>query len=487
MGDELQAEDGLPKGTTATALIMVLGALPTMLDSTIVNVAINGLARTFSTDLAMMQWAVTGYVLAMGVAVPFSGWLIKRLDGKSIYMAALAAFLVGSLLSAMSWNVGSLIVFRLIQGFAGGILMPLLSTIAVQLAGGSQNLGKLMSIVGIPAVFAPIIGPVVGGLIMQYLPWNWLFLVNLPIGAIGLVGLQLKLPKFPPVDKSAKLDWPGVILLAIVSGALIYGVTEVVKADKRTIGVVFLVLGAAALVTYVVYALRRREKALISLDLFSSRNFSAAFVSLFLAGFATNGPMLLFPMFFQNVRGLSVVMSALWLIPQGLGMLIARPQVGKLTDRVGARFVVLPAIALTLAGTIPFAFFDAGTSQWLVWAVLLVRGAGVGGFVVPLMADSFVGLAKTQVPTASVATRIIQNVGAAFGSAVLATVVTTALTKLSGDLTSAYHAGFVASLIFMIVGVAPALFLTNKLHRHAATVAISASTSSEPVSSISAA
>ncbi|MCL2783542.1 MAG: MFS transporter, partial [Propionibacteriaceae bacterium] len=193
------AEDKLPKETVVAAMIMILGALPTMLDSTIVNVAINGLAKTFSTNLGVMQWAVTGYVLAMGVAVPFSGWLIRRLDGKQIYMAALGLFLVGSLLSGLSWNAQSLIAFRVLQGFAGGILMPLLSTIAVQLA-GSENLGKLMSLVGIPSVFAPIIGPVVGGLIMQYLPWNWLFLINLPIGAIGLIGLQWKLPRFPPTD-----------------------------------------------------------------------------------------------------------------------------------------------------------------------------------------------------------------------------------------------------------------------------------------------
>ena len=459
---EPQTTDRLPSGTTSAALIMVLGALPTMLDSTIVNVAINGLSQNFGTDLAVMQWAVTGYVLALAVAVPFSGWLIQRYDGKRLYMAALGLFMVGSLLSGLAWSAPSLIAFRLVQGFSAGILMPLLSTLAVQMAGGSNNLGKLMSLVGIPAVFAPIIGPVVGGLIMQYLPWNWLFLVNLPLGAIGLIGLQLKLPNYPASQAGARLDWPGIILLAAASAALIYGVTKVVKAGDHTIGLVSLVFGGLAFLGYIAYAVIRPTKAIIGLDLFKTRNFSAAFAALFLAGFATNGPMLLFPMLFQNVRHLSVIESALWLLPQGIGMLIARPQVGKLTDRIGARFVVLPAIGLTLIGTVPFMFFTASTSPWLVWIVLLVRGAGVGGFTVPLMADSFIGLSPAKVPSASVATRIIQNVGSAFGSAVLATVVTSVLAKTSASLTGAYQAGFGASVAFMVVSVLPALFLTRK-------------------------
>ncbi|MCL2884633.1 MAG: MFS transporter, partial [Oscillospiraceae bacterium] len=179
--------------------------------------------------------------------------------------------------------------------------------------------------------------------------------------------------------------------------------------------------------------------------------------------FATNGPMLLFPQFFQRVWGLSVILSALWLIPQGLGMLISRPLVGRLVDIIGARYVVLPAIFLTLLGTVPFVFFGAGTAPWLVWLVLLVRGAGVGGFTVPLMADCFVGLQKPQVPVASVATRIIQNIGGAFGSALLGTVVSAVLAGAAATLAGAYHAGFVTSLCFMVVGIVPALFLTNKL------------------------
>jgi len=125
----------------------------------------------------------------------------------------------------------------------------------------------------------------------------------------------------------------------------------------------------------------------------------------------------------------------------------------------------LPAILITIIGTIPFAFFGANTSEWLIWLVLLVRGMGIGGYTIPVMSDSYVGLERNQVPTASVATRTIQNIGSAFGSAVLATVVSSVLAVQVSNLTGAYHTGFVTSIIFMLVGVVPALFLTNKIKK----------------------
>lgn len=464
MTKEQKVKEKLPKGVMVAAIIMVLGALPPMFDSTIVNVAVNSLAKTFNTDLFVMQWAVTGYVLALGITVPLSGWLMRRVAGKTIFMGSLGLFMLGSLLAGLSWNVESLIAFRVFQGFASGILIPTLTTLVVQL-GGKNNTGKIMSLVSIPSVFGPIIGPVIGGLILQYLHWSWLFYINLPLGVIGLIFLQWKLPKFEAVDKSAKLDWLGVLLLAVTSGAFIYGVTQITKEVSRSTGAIFLSVGAVAFLAYVFYALLRKGKAVISLDMFRSKNFSASFISLFLAGFATNGPMLLFPMLFQNVIGLSVVESALWLIPQGVGMLITRSQIGKLTDRIGARYVVIPSVLVIIIGTVPFVFFGAATSQWLIWAVLLVRGMGIGGFTIPVMSDSYTGLDKPQIPTASVATRIIQNIGSAFGSAVLATVVSTVFAKQANNLVGAYHAGFITSLIFMVVGIVPALFLTNKLNK----------------------
>jgi nitrate/nitrite transporter NarK len=294
-----------------------------------------------------------------------------------------------------------------------------------------------------------------------------LFFVNLPVGAVALIIARWKLPKFEPVNRSAKLDWAGIFLLALLSGMFIYGITEIRAESKHAAtGILALGMAALSLISYLFYAWKQKSEALIPLDLFQSKNFSAVFFSLFLAGFATNGPMLLFPMFFQNVLGLDVITSALWLVPQGLGMLVARPLIGNLTDKIGARYVVLPSIAITIIGTFPFIFFDVATAQWIIWIVLFIRGIGVGGITVPVMSDAYVGLERSQMPAASVATRIIQNVGAASGSAVLATVVSHFLYQggaAAANLAGAYHAGFVTSLIFMVISILPALFLTNKM------------------------
>lgn len=216
--------------------ILVFGALPPMLDTTIVNIAVNDLAKVFSATFAVTQWVVTGYALALGIAVPCSGWLIRKYDGKKIFMGALGLFLTASLLCGLSWDMPSLIAFRVLQGFASGLMIPTLTSLIVQIA-GNDNLGRFMSIVGIPIVFAPIIGPIIGGLILQYLSWRWLFFVNLPVGAIALLMMQWKLPKFEAMDKSAKLDWIGIFLLAMISGMFIFGVTEIRASRSHIIGV----------------------------------------------------------------------------------------------------------------------------------------------------------------------------------------------------------------------------------------------------------
>ena len=461
-------KEKLSRGIIIAALIGVLGALPPMFDSTIVNIAVNDLSNIFSTTFNVMQWIITGYVLALAVAVPFSSWIVQKIDGKKVFVWSLILFLAGSMLSGISWNIQSLIVFRIIQGFAAGILIPTMTNLLVGLV-GKDKLGQLMSIVSVPAVLGPILGPIIGGLILQSLSWHWLFFINLPIGIIALILIQWKFPKSAPMNPSAKLDWFGIASLAAASALIIYGITEVRSTANQTAGIISIVTGVVLILSYIVYAFKRKEKALLPLKLFKSKNFSASFISLFLTGFAINGPMLLLPMFFQKIEGLSVITSALWLIPQGVGMLIARPMIGKLTDKIGARFVVLPSIAVTIIGTLPFVFANLGTSGWIIWIVLFIRGMGVGGFTIPVMSDAYVSVEKSEVPQATMATRIIQNIGSAFGSAVLATIVSNFLIGKEmtlANMTDAYHEGFITSLIFMVIGIIPVFFLSNKLKKH---------------------
>lgn len=214
-----------------------------------------------------------------------------------------------------------------------------------------------------------------------------------------------------------------------------------------------------------IYAAFKKERVILPLYLFKSKNFTAVIFGLFLAGIATNGPMLLLPLFFQNIKGFSVLSTGLILVPQGIGMLIARPLIGKLTDKLGARIVVLVSLALAILGTIPFVYINEASSLVIVGLVLFVRGMGIGGVTIPMMTDAYFGMAKQEIAQASIGTRLIQNIGGAFGSAVIATVVGLSIRGRAATIpliTTAYHAGFRLALVVSFVMLIPALFLTDK-------------------------
>lgn len=466
-----KAQERLPKELIRMALILVLGAIAPMLDTTMVNIAVNQFAADFHSTLGTIQWVITGYVLATAIAVPLSGWLIQRFDGKHVYLAAELLFLMSSILSGISWNIESLIIFRLIQGFSAGLIIPLLTTLLVK-AAGQENLGKLMSIVGLPIVLGPILGPVIGGCIVEYFSWRWIFLVNVPFGMIALYFIYKKLPSFAAANKQGKLDWLGIILLGALSASYIYGITQAASGSGfgNAKSIAFITSGVILTVAYVVYAFSKPKKVVVPLNLFKHKSFSASIIALVLAGIGTNGAMLLLPLFFQNIRNDSVVLTGLSLIPQGLGMLLARPIIGKMTDKIGAKIVVMFAIIITFIGTLPFLWFSQTTSYLFMAIVLCIRGIGVGGITIPIMTDSYTGLSKNEIPQASIATRIIQNIGGAFGSAVLATIVANQLHNrvLSlSHLTSAYHTAFFVACALTLAMFIPSLFLTNKVARKA--------------------
>lgn len=461
-----QTDGTLPKELVRVALVLVFGAVAPMLDTTMVNIAVNHFSRDFHASLETVQWVMTGYVLALAIAVPFSGWLVQRFEGKAVYFIAELLFLLSSLLAGFAWNIESLIAFRIVQGFAAGLIIPLLTTLLVQAAGQDQ-MGRLMAIVGLPIILGPILGPVAGGLLVEYVSWRWIFYINVPIGIIALALIYMKMPRFPATNRRAALDWIGILLLGGLSASFIYGISRGTEGDGfgggASIG--FIALGVILTIAYVVYAQVRCSAVIVPLGLFRYRSFTGSVIALFLAGFGTNGAMLLLPLYFQNVRHDSVILAALSLIPQGAGMLLARPVIGTLTDRIGARIIVLAATAITVAGTVPFILFPPDVPYWQIGLALFIRGIGVGGITIPVMTDSYTGLAGHQVPQASVATRIIQNIGGAFGSAVLATVVALQLRQAVPDLpheAAAYHTGFLVATVLTAAMAVPALLLTNK-------------------------
>ncbi len=473
-------KEKLDPSLVRVAVILVIGALAPLFDSTMANVAITSITVDFKSTVSIIQWVITGYVLAMGIAVPVSGWATTRFGGKRIFMFSLIVFLVGSVLSSLSWNIGSLIVFRFIQGLGAGLMMPTVQTLLVQVAGG-KHLGQLMSFMSIPAVLGPILGPVLGGLIINSLSWRWIFYVNVPIILLALLLAWHGLPDDRKPDHEQSLDWIGISMLSPAFALLIYGITQISSygglADSAVL--VPLVIGIALMVAFVLYALHPRDIRVVDLRLFRSRNFSSSCILLFLSGIVLNGAMLLLPLYYQQVCGESALYAGLSLIPQGVGMLLTRSWVGTLTDRIGSRLIVMVSLAITVLGTLPFAFADASTNQVLLAAALLVRGAGLGGLFIPIMASAYIGLERGQVPDASIVTRILQTIGGAFGSAILATVIQHQLVihqtmDVVSATVNAYNVAFWWSIGFTAISIVPAVFLARREQGPATTVDIQA-------------
>src|ERR1043165_9923375 len=188
------ASEGLDRKLLAISTVVVLGAIMSILDTTVVNVAINTLARDFDTELSTIQWVATGYTLALATVIPITGWAADRFGTKRLYITSVTLFVAGSVLSGLAWSAESLIAFRVLQGFGGGMLMPLGMTILTR-AAGPQRVGRVMAVIGVPMLLGPIFGPILGGWLIDAASWHWIFLINLPIGAVALGYAALVLPK----------------------------------------------------------------------------------------------------------------------------------------------------------------------------------------------------------------------------------------------------------------------------------------------------
>src|ERR1700712_650708 len=225
------------------AIVVVLGTIMSIFDTTIVNVAIDTLGRTFHSNLSTIQWVSTAYLLALAIVIPLTGWSIERFGAKRMYMISLTLFIVGSALCGMAWSAGSLIAFRVVQGLGGGMILPIGQTILAR-AAGPQRIGRGMSIVGIPMLLGPVLGPALGGLILGSLSWRWIFYVNIPIGILALV-LSARTLKMDATGKAGKLDIVGLGLLSPALALIVYGLSEAGSTGgfSNTRVIVGLVLG----------------------------------------------------------------------------------------------------------------------------------------------------------------------------------------------------------------------------------------------------
>ncbi len=455
------ADTTLPRHVRNALLALIVGGIAAILDSTMVTLALHTLVARLHSSVGTIQWVTTGYLLAMAVAIPTTGWAESRWGGKRVWMAALVLFVLGSVLSAVAWNDASLIAFRVVQGFAAGLIFPLMQTLAVRAAGGRAS-SSLIATVSLPLALGPILGPVIGGVILNWLSWRWLFLVNVPVIAVGLVLAWRLLPSDRPDPAAARprLDMVGLALLAPALAGVLLGLSDL--SQDGGIGhagvLVPLVAGLALFAGFCTWALAPGRQPIVDIRLLRLRSLGTASAVLFSAGAAMYAAMFLLPLYYQQLRGETVLHAGLLLIPQGVGSLAARLTVAKLIGRFGVRGVTIGSFLLAAVATVPFAFAGPQTSLWLLGAVLLMRGFGIGTVLVPPMSVAYTDVPAAGIPHATMNTRISQQVGASFGTAIVAVVLQS---LLSQGATGAFHGAFWWAIGITVAALVPALWLTS--------------------------
>ena len=451
------------------ALISVFGMFMNLLDLTIVNVAVPVLASEMDASAREVQWVVTGYLLAVAVAIPVSGWAGDRFGTKIMFVLALAFFTVGSALCAVAWNIESLILFRVLQGLGGGLLMPVSQTMVFR-AFPQQERAKAAGILVVPTTFAPASGPLVGGIILDYLSWPWIFLVNIPVGVVAIL-LAVAFLREQREDAPGRIDIPGLMLASGGLAVFLYGLAE---AGERGFGdPVVLGFGGAGLVLLAIFVLveLRTEEPLIDVRLFMDRMFALANITQSVAFMGFAATLFLLPLILQLERGLSPFESGLATFPQAIGVMVMAPILARIYPIVGPRRLVAVGLLAASATTVPLILMDLETDLWWVRGTMFARGMGFSMMLVPLQTAAFAGISMADTGRATALFNATRQVAQSFGVAIIATVLTSRLAHHGATLSplddvaasvSAFSDGFLVTAIFIAAGILAALLIRDR-------------------------
>ncbi|ASU85796.1 MFS transporter [Nocardiopsis gilva YIM 90087] len=410
--------------------VTLLGGIMGILDSTMVTVAADTLSQAFGSSLSVISWASTGYLLALTVTIPITSWAVRRFGVKRLWLFGLVLFVAASLASALSWSVESLVLFRVVQGAGAGILDPLVLVILARAAGPSRA-GRVMGMMGVVLSLGPVLGPVLGGLLLDSMGWRSMFYINLPIGIVAFMLALRVIPTDPPGEQDARtpLDIVGFLLLAPGFAATVLALTQAGEHAEFAAPAVLapLSIGLALLFGYVVHALRvRTTEPLIDVRLFTSRSFAASVTVQGLVGLGTYAGLFALPLYYQIIHDHGAGGAGLLVAPLGLGSAFAMPIAGRLSDRLGARSLVQGGAVLAAAGA--FALTRIGAESGEAWSALaaLVIGFGLGAVGAPTMGSLYRTLPAEKVPQGSSVLYNLNQLGGALGVACAALILAAA-------------------------------------------------------------
>jgi EmrB/QacA subfamily drug resistance transporter len=419
--------------------VAVLGSFLAQLDATVVNVSLSSLAVDLHSSLTAIQWVTSGYLLALALMLPLNGWLVERIGAKSLYLWCFSAFTLSSALCGMAWSANSLIAFRILQGMSGGLMAPMTQMMMARAAG--KHMARLIGYAAVPVMLGPILGPVIAGAILQHASWRWLFLVNLPVGVLAIVLAVLFLPNDREETRSRELDLAGFALLSPGLVLFLYGSDHL----GERIGFTTLLISIVLLALFFRMAIRKGDRALIDLQQFKSRTFSASATTQFMSNGISFAGQMLIPIYLIRACGRSPSATGWLLAPLGVGMICSYPWIGTLTQRFGIRKVSAGGAFLAFAATLPFIWL---ASQGLVLTVLacalFVRGMGLSAVGIPSISAAYASVRRQDLPMATTSLNIVQRLGGPTLTTLCATFLgwRLGMAQSSASLSSAFTTAF---------------------------------------------
>jgi DHA2 family multidrug resistance protein len=399
----------------------IFGTFMTMLDSTIVNIALPRITSVFGVSVDQGQLVITSYMLALAVIMPATGYLSDTFGTKRLFLITMALFTGGSLLCGLAWNNTSLIAFRVIQGLGGGMMSPLGMTMLFK-AVPVRERNSIMGIYGLPLILAPVLGPTVGGYLVEYVDWRVIFTLNVPIGIVGILLGSAWLRETERI-KGLKFDLRGFLLSAVGFSALLLGLSDAGTDGWTSPGILArFAIGGVCLVAWVWVELTD-DQPLLELRLFKDRTFALAMLVNFVLTVGMFGGQLLVPLFLQSFRGLGAAETGLITMTQALAMLPMMPLVGRLADRFGTRTILLVGLPLVAISMWQFSglTLDTSDSQLRLW--LAARGITMGLVMMPAMTAALNTVPHELTSRGSSLTNVMRQVFGSFGTAIFVTLL----------------------------------------------------------------
>lgn len=401
---------------------VMLATLMQALDTTIANVALPNMQGTLSATQDQISWVLTSYIVAAAIATPATGWLASVMGRRRLLLIAIAGFTVASVLCGMANSIGQMVAFRLLQGLFGASLVPLSQSTLLDVYPREKH-GAAMAMWGMGVMVGPILGPPLGGWLTDTYSWHWVFLINVPIGALALFGVAASLPT--DETRQTRFDWRGFAFLAIGIGALQLFLDRGEQQDW--FGSVEIQIEAAlAFLGFYLYFVHWKFSArpFLDLGLFADRNFLASNIFIFVLGVVLFATMALLPPFLQNLMNYPVITTGLLLAPRGIGTLIAMMLVGRLMARgMDARLLSCVGMLLTAYSLWQMMHFSLDVPETLIVTTGIIQGLGLGLVFVPISTVAYSTLPMTARTEAAGIFSLMRNIGSSVGISIVMTLL----------------------------------------------------------------